>query len=89
MKGMEYVVLREFLDRFDNMRHCRPGEQHSPPNEERAKQLLEQGFIAVVEEEGTGPKGSEAEKPRKGKRQKAAVNDGDHDGGQTDESEEV
>ncbi|CAM5794843.1 hypothetical protein [Brevibacillus borstelensis] len=48
---MKYVVLKDFLDRFDNLRHCKPGEPHVPPNDERAKQLIAQGFIAAVEEE--------------------------------------
>lgn len=48
---MKYVVLKDFLDRFDNRRHCKPGEIHFPPNEERAKQLVELGFIAPVEGE--------------------------------------
>lgn len=47
---MKYVVLKDFLDRFDNRRHCKPGEIHIPPNEERAKRLVELGFIRPVEE---------------------------------------
>lgn len=46
---MGYVVVKDFLDRFDNMKHCKPGDPHEPPNEERAKQLMDQGFIAAVE----------------------------------------
>lgn len=48
---MKYVVAKEFLDRFDNMRHCKPGDPHVPQTEERAAQLIEQGFIAAVEEQ--------------------------------------
>lgn len=50
---MKYVVLKDFLDRFDNRRHCKPGELHDPPNEERAKQLIELGFIKVIEKSET------------------------------------
>lgn len=46
----KYVVKKDFLDRYDNLRHCRPGEIHTPPNEQRAQQLLDQGFIALVKE---------------------------------------
>lgn len=48
MKFMKYVVQKEFLDRFDNLRHCKPGEQHVPPNKERAEQLVNLGFITPV-----------------------------------------
>lgn len=48
---MKYVVLKEFLDRFDNKRHCHPGESHKPPTEERAQQLIDLGFIAAVKKE--------------------------------------
>ncbi|WP_055108959.1 hypothetical protein [Paenibacillus ihumii] len=46
----KYVVEKDFRDRFNGHRHCRQGEAHVPPNEERAEQLLKQGFISVVEE---------------------------------------
>lgn len=47
---MKYVVIKDFLDRFDNRRHCKPGELHVPPNEERAQHLIELGFIAPIVE---------------------------------------
>lgn len=53
---MKYVVAKEFLDRFDNMKHCKPGDPHVPPSEERAAQLIEQGFIVAVEEQKTTKK---------------------------------
>lgn len=63
---MKYIVLRNFYDRFDNMRLCKTGEEHEPPNEERANQLVKQGFIEPVPEyiEGdisTGPIPAELE----------------------------
>ncbi|MEC0242770.1 hypothetical protein P4H66_23445 [Paenibacillus dokdonensis] len=64
---MKYVVEKDFLDRFDNQRHCRPGDPHKPPNKERAQQLLELGFISEVKEQHA--------------KKKEAVNpDGDADG---------
>ena len=45
---MKYEVLKDFLDRYDNGRHCRPGEPHVPPTQERAEQLIREGFIRVV-----------------------------------------
>lgn len=47
---MKYIVQKEFLDRFDNLRHCKPGEPHVPPNKERAEQLVSLGFIIAVGE---------------------------------------
>lgn len=45
-----YVVEKEFLDRFDNHRHLIPGEPHEPHSEDRANHLMELGFISKVEE---------------------------------------
>lgn len=45
---MKYIVLRNFYDRFDNMKLCQTGDEHKPPNEERAIQLVKQGFIEPV-----------------------------------------
>ncbi|MDX2330481.1 hypothetical protein GOL43_34410 [Sinorhizobium medicae] len=44
----KYIVEKVFRDRFDNDKTCNPGEPHDPPNEERARQLLELGFISEV-----------------------------------------
>lgn len=73
MNTLKYVVLKDFLDRFDNKRHCKPGEPHVPPNEERAKQLVDLGFIAVVEEQAKSDQ-APPEKPPKGKKQKGDGN---------------
>lgn len=93
---MKYVVLKEFKDRYDNDRHCHPGEPHTPPNEERANQLIQLGFIKAVTEAPTpsdedqqrqeNPKSYDevtAETPKKrGRRKKDAgvEADGDPDG---------
>jgi len=47
---VKYVVLKDFTDRFDGGRYCRPGEPHTPPNKERADQLIQLGFIKAVPE---------------------------------------
>lgn len=91
---MKYVVLKDFYDRYDSDRLCRPGEPHTPPNEDRAKQLIDLGFIKAVPEEPTPgdkeqqgeekPETDDADKtPKKrGRRKKAAdvEADGDPDG---------
>lgn len=61
---MKYIVLKDFLDRFDNKRHCKPGEDHHPPTEERAQQLVELGFIAPVSEPQESNPVPEPEKPK-------------------------
>lgn len=53
---MKYVVERDFLDRFDDLRHCHPGEPHKPPNKDRAQQLLELGFISEVKNDSSKKK---------------------------------
>ncbi|MFW5438747.1 hypothetical protein [Paenibacillus apiarius] len=70
---MKYVVLKDFLDRFDNMRHCKPGESHEPPNDERAQQLIKLGFIEIEEPS------------RKGTEKQKAKNKGVKDGEKTDD----
>lgn len=60
---MKYVVEKEFLDRYDNGRHCRPGELHKPPNKERAQQLIELGFISEVEPDPPAAKKKKDVKP--------------------------
>ncbi|MNW39624.1 hypothetical protein D3C74_167160 [compost metagenome] len=79
---MNYRVEKDFLDRFDNFRHCKPGEPHIPPNDERAKQLLDQGFISVVEEKLTDDKAStEGKTSNRARKPKAdVVKLGDADG---------
>lgn len=47
---MKYVVLKDFYDRFDNKRLNKVGDEHTSPNDERANQLIELGFIEQVEE---------------------------------------
>lgn len=47
---MKYIVLKNFYDRFDNMKLCKIGDGHEPPNEERANQLVKGGFIKPVPE---------------------------------------
>lgn len=74
---MQYVVQKEFLDRFGGMRHCRPGESHNPPSTERARQLLEQGFISEVKDV---PAGGESEKKRPGRKKKDVKPGVDADG---------
>jgi hypothetical protein len=46
----KYIVTKKFYDRYANMKLFVPGEIHVPHSEERAKQLLAQGFIAVAPE---------------------------------------
>lgn len=46
---MGYVVLKKFYDRFDNMKLNKEGDEHFPPSDERALQLISQGFITAVE----------------------------------------
>lgn len=79
----KYVVEKDFFDRFDNDRHCRPGEPHVPPNEERAEQLLKQGFISVVDKKTDDkPKEGKSTGARKvpGKKKEDEVKAGDGDG---------
>lgn len=71
---MKYVVIKDFLDRFDNNRHCRPGEPHEPPSEQRAKQLLDQGFISEVKED------KPEKKPGRKKKDEEVKPEGDPDG---------
>ncbi|URN94561.1 MAG: hypothetical protein NAG76_22555 [Candidatus Pristimantibacillus lignocellulolyticus] len=54
---MNYIVIKEFLDRFDNLRHCKVGESHIPPNDERADQLVEKGYIEPVDGNDTSDDG--------------------------------
>ncbi|MFD3261858.1 hypothetical protein ACE3MQ_24980 [Paenibacillus lentus] len=69
----KYVVEKDFLDRFDKHRHCRPGESHVPPSEERAEQLLKQGFISVVDVK-------KGDKKASSKKKENEVKPGDSDG---------
>lgn len=62
------MVEKEFLDRFENMRHCKPGEEHVPHNEERAKLLIEQGFISEIKSE---PEDKVEDDPKAPKQRKA------------------
>ncbi|MBS4191748.1 hypothetical protein KHA94_16280 [Bacillus sp. FJAT-49705] len=48
---MKYIVLKDFYDRFDNMKINQEKHEHTPPNEERANQLIKLGFIKVVEDD--------------------------------------
>ncbi|UED78046.1 hypothetical protein [Brevibacillus sp. DP1.3A] len=59
---MKYVVQKEFLDRFEDNRHCKPGEPHEPHNEKRAKQLVDLGFI--VEAKPTQTKEATNQNPK-------------------------
>lgn len=96
---MKYIVLKDFLDRFDNLRHCKPGEIHVPPNEERAKQLIDGGFIVSLPSDEEKSNEQTDEKPKaRGRRktksndleqQEDVVKDGDNDDEQTDQSKEV
>lgn len=102
MKHVKYIVLKDFRDRFNNMRHCKPGEEHVPPNEERAKQLVDLGFISPVEDrkpkgdedkkKTSGSKGGSKGKSKSDKKEQPAdeLKGGGDDGEQqTDESSEV
>lgn len=40
-----YVVINEFLDKYDNHNYCAVGSVHTPHNEARAKLLLDLGFL--------------------------------------------
>jgi len=98
---MNYVVIKEFLDRFDNLRHCKVGETHIPPNDERAEQLVEKGYIEFVDSDNTSdgqlinlgggyyelPNGEKVRgKDKAVKALEALETDGDVDGEQTNES---
>lgn len=50
MKKMKYIVIKDFLDRFNNKKLCKVGEEHVPPNEERAQLLIDKGFIEAVDD---------------------------------------
>lgn len=80
---MKYVVTNEFLDRFDKMRHCKPGETHVPATPSRAAQLIELGFIAVVEEQ---KESNDSSKQKDNRRKKADVIPKDDGHGAEDES---
>lgn len=79
---MKYRVEKDFLDRFDNHRHCKPGEPHDPPSTDRAQQLLEQGFISQVKDELVG---GEGDKKRPGRKKKDVKPEVDTDGEATAE----
>lgn len=57
---MNYVVLKEFLDRFENKRHYKPDEPYKPPNKERAMKLVKLGFI----DEAPVPDAGKVTKPK-------------------------
>lgn len=78
------MVEKEFLNRFENMRHCKPGEEHVPHNEERAKLLIKQGFISKIKSEPEDkieditiidPKAPKQKKATGGKEQEASADD--------------
>lgn len=73
---MKYVVQNEFLDRFDKMRHCKPGEKHVPATPERAAQLIELGFIAAVEEKKASDDSSKQKNVRGNKADASPKGDG-------------
>lgn len=75
----KYVVEKDFRDRFEGHRHCRPGEAHVPPNAERAEQLLRQGFISVVDEK-TDDKPKQESKAATGTRKTTGKKKDDGDG---------
>lgn len=74
----KYVVEKEFRDRLDGYRHCRPGDPHVPPNEDRAKSLLDQGFISVVAEDSHATEGKTSGRTKKPKQEEIKL--GDEDG---------
>jgi hypothetical protein len=85
----KYIVTKKFYDRFSNMKLFVPGDIHEPHSEERAKQLLAQGFIAAVtneESEEETPK-SEKSKEQKGRGKRDEVKpkgEGGDDGAKAD-----
>lgn len=64
----KYIVTKKFYDRFSNMKLFVPGEIHVPHSEERAKQLLAQGFIAAVDDEKPEATTPNSEKPKRHKK---------------------
>lgn len=48
---MKYVVLKKFKDRFSEMKVFDVGDEHTPPNKERAEQLVNLGYIKPVREQ--------------------------------------
>lgn len=73
---MKYVVKKEFLDRFDKFRHCKPGEPHTPPNQERAEQLLTLGYISAVEQSSEKTPASTQNKRSGGGKKRTLKGDG-------------
>lgn len=71
-----YIVIAEFLDRHDNMRHCKVGERHEPHNEERARQLVELSFIEKVDIGSTAGADSKAPPTRQRKKDVATQEGG-------------
>lgn len=47
-----------------------PGDEHTPPNEKRAKQLIDLGFIKEIEKEEEAKKATEKEKGKVEKTEK-------------------
>lgn len=84
-----YTVLKDFLDRYDNDRHFKPGEDHTPHDQERADLLLSQGFIGPVleppEKEETADKEVPEKKERKPRGRKATKDNESDDVSDSDE----
>lgn len=62
-----YVVLRPFRDKQQGLKRFNPGDIHEPGSEERARELIDRGFIAAVEtaeEPATTPDDAEPEASR-------------------------
>jgi len=48
---VKYVVLKRFKDRFSKMKIFDVGDEHTPPNKERAEQLVKLGYIKPAAEQ--------------------------------------
>jgi len=83
----KYIVTKKFYDRYANMKLFVPGDTHEPHSEERAQQLLTQGFIAAVNDEKAEATLPKQEKPKetkgRGKKDELKPKGGD-DGAETD-----
>lgn len=85
-----YIVKKDFLDRFNNRKHMKPGDEHTPHDQDRADLLLSQGFIGPIleppepvkeEKKAAEPeKEKPKRKPRTTKTDKDDVSDEDESG---------
>lgn len=93
-----YIVIKDFLDRFNNRKHMKPGDEHTPHDQDRADLLLSQGFIGPIleppepekdDKQSDKPETKTSEKPKSSNRKPRSTKADKDDVSDDDESGKV